>query len=346
MPSATAIRRYDIEEIGLTAGDGRRLTLLHVRGAVAPTRGPVLLVHGAGVRADIFMAPVDTTIIDALLEAGHDVWLENWRASIDLPACEWFLDDAAVHDHPVAVKAVVDHTGVDEVQAIVHCQGSTSFVMSAAAGLLPNVTTIVSNAVSLHPIIPATAEFKLRRISPLVARIVPYFNPQWGVHADTFVERAFLRLVRMTHHECDNDVCRLVSFTYGTGFPALWSHDNLSDATHEWLKGEFADVPLTFFDQMGRSVARGHLVAHGNHPEIPLSMVAQPPKTDARFVLVAGEDNRCFLPESQRRTFEYLDGLHPSTHEFHQFPKYGHLDVFMGERAAFDTFPTIVGALQ
>ena len=36
----------------------------------------------------------------------------------------------------------------------------------------------------------------------------------------------------------------MVSFTYGTGWPALWSHANLDDATHDWIRGEFAEVPL------------------------------------------------------------------------------------------------------
>ena len=44
----------------------------------------ILLVHGAGVRANIFQAPVRTTLVDLLVEHGFDVWLENWRASIDL----------------------------------------------------------------------------------------------------------------------------------------------------------------------------------------------------------------------------------------------------------------------
>jgi len=56
--------------------------------------------------------------------------------------------------------------------------------------------------------------------------------------------------VRLVHRECDNQVCKLASYTYGTGKPTLWRHENLNDETHEWLRGEFAAVPLTFFVQM------------------------------------------------------------------------------------------------
>jgi hypothetical protein len=88
--------------VPFAAGDGMALNLIHVEGSRTPTRGPVLLVHGAGVRANIFRAPSGRTLVDALLDEGYDVWLENWRASIDVPPNKWTLDQAAVHDHPFA----------------------------------------------------------------------------------------------------------------------------------------------------------------------------------------------------------------------------------------------------
>ena len=70
--------------VEFTAGDGFKCNLIHVTGERTPDKGPVVLVHGAGVRANIFRAPVRTTIVDYLIERGYDVWLENWRASIDV----------------------------------------------------------------------------------------------------------------------------------------------------------------------------------------------------------------------------------------------------------------------
>lgn len=335
-------------EHAIDAADGRRLTLLHATAedsAAPPDKGPVLLVHGAGVRAQIFLAPVRETIVDALLAAGYDVWLENWRASIDLASCEWYLDDAAVLDHPTAVREVLDRTGADTLQAIVHCQGSTSFVMAATAGLLPDVTTIVSNAVSLHPVIPRFSRFKIDYAVPLITRVSPYFNPQWGRDEPGWRAAMFRTLVRLTHHECSNDVCRMVSFTYGTGFPTLWSHDNISVDTHAWLSHEFARVPLTFFAQMGQSLRRGSLVPTGRYGELPLDLVAEAPRTDAKFALFAGADNLCFLPESQERTAEWL-GRHRSGDSLHVVPGYGHLDMFMGDGAATDVFPLMIGELE
>ncbi|MGH3129330.1 MAG: alpha/beta fold hydrolase [Gaiellaceae bacterium] len=343
---SAAEERRDERVVPFRAGDGLECNVIQVRGERPATRGPVLLVHGAGVRANLFRAPVGTTIVDALLDAGYDVWLENWRASIDLPPNEWTLDQAAVHDHPTAVRTVVNETGADEVKAIIHCQGSTSFMMSAVAGLVPEVKTIVANAVSLHTIIPPVSRFKIKRLLPLIRPLTRYLDPQWGVEAPTATAKAIALMVRLTHHECDNAVCKMASFTYGTGWPTLWRHENLNEETHEWIKGEFAHVPLTFFAQMARCVGQGHLVSVEGRPELPPDFVAQAPQTDARFVFFAGGQNRCFLPESQRRTFAFFDEQRPGYHALHELPDYAHLDVFIGKDAGRDVFPLMLRELE
>jgi hypothetical protein len=333
--------------VPFTAGDGLECNLIHVTGVQPPAKGPVLLVHGAGVRANIYRAPTRRTLVDVLVERGYDVWLENWRASIDIPKNEWTLDEAAVFDHPRAVEKVVEETGAEDVQAVIHCQGSTSFMMSAVAGLVPSVRTVVANAVTLHPVVPRFAKAKLRFALPAAARVLGYLDPQWGVKGAPGVFPKLLHAFALaTHRECDNDVCRLASFTYGVGFPTLWRHENLNAATHEWLKHEFAAVPLTFFRQILACVEAGHLVSVEGRPELPENFVADPPRTDARFSFLSGELNNCFLPESQHRTFEWFERSAPGRHTAHFFPGYGHLDVFMGQRADEDIFPVIVGELE
>jgi hypothetical protein len=334
------------EVIGFTAGDGMPLNLHHVTGPRPATRGPVLLVHGAGVRANIFRAPEARNIVDALVDDGWDVWLENWRASIDLAPNEWDLDQAAVFDHPAAVRTVLQHTDADTLRAIIHCQGSSSFAYAAVAGLLPEVQVIVSNAMSLHPIVPPFSRFKISRVAPAIAPFVPFVDPGWGNHRPSrLLPRLMLDTVYASHHECANGVCKMVSFTYGAGHPALWLHENLSHATHEWLRGEFGPVPMTFFAQMAESIRRGRIMPLGQVSGLGIDPVAGAPRTDARFVLLAGDQNRCFLPDSQRRTFEYLNGHQPGRHALHILPGYGHLDVFMGRYAARDTFPLILSEL-
>ncbi|HEV2769277.1 MAG TPA: alpha/beta fold hydrolase [Solirubrobacteraceae bacterium] len=333
--------------VPFTSADGVECNVINVRGASPPAKPPVLLVHGAGVRANIFRAPSRRTLVDALVDAGHDVWLENWRASIDIPHNRWTLDQAAVFDHPAAVRTVLDETGADELRAVIHCQGSTSFMMAAVAGALPEVKTIVSNAVSLHPVVARLSQLKLRYLIPAVSRVLGYLNPQWGLTgAPGVAPKAVAAWVKLTHRECDNDVCKLASYTYGTGKPTLWRHENLNPATHDWLKHEFADVPLTFFRQILRCVEAGRLLSVEGRPELPADFTAQPAQTDARFVFLAGERNVCFLPVSQQRTYEWFDRQAPGRHGLHILPGYGHLDVFMGADAASHVFPTIIEELE
>lgn len=346
-PTRPTTRRDHVTEVQpLTARDGRPLTVVHVQGRHPPTRGPVLVVHGAGVRAELFRPPLPYTFVDALIDDGWDVWLLNWRASIDLDPVPWTLDEAAAHDHPAAVAHVLHATGADRLKAVVHCQGSTSFMMAAVAGLLPEVDTIVSNAVSLHPVVPALSRFKIRRVAPVVARALPHISPAWGDRPDGVAARCIAGFVRATHRECRNGVCRMVSFTYGAGRPALWSHANLDEAVHDWIRGEFAEVPMTFFAQMDACVRAGRLVATGRVEGLPRSFADQAPRTDARFALLAGEDNRCFLADSQRRTHDFLQRHRPGRDSLHILPGYGHLDVFLGRRAAADTYPLILQELK
>ncbi len=328
------------------AGDGLPCNLIHVRGDTPPSKGPVLLVHGAGVRANIFRAPTKLNFVEYLARQGYDIWLENWRASIDLAPNLWTLDQAALYDHPEAVKTVVRETGCESLKAVIHCQGSTSFMMSAVAGLLPQVKTIVSNAVSLHPIVPAASIVKSKVALPLVKLLTPYLNPRWGVSAPTFAAKLISLVVRLTHHECRNEVCKQVSFTYGAGFPALWRHENLNEDTHEWLKQEFAHVPIRFFDQIMRCVRAGHLVSVEGKPGLPADFVAQKPQTDARFAFFAGQMNRCFLPESQRKTYDYFNALRTDYHSLYVLPSYGHLDVFIGKHSAEEIFPLLLAELE
>src|SRR5205085_10053747 len=57
-----ALPIFRTEVVPFTAADGMPLNLHHVTGERPASRGPVLLVHGAGVRANIFRAPERRTV--------------------------------------------------------------------------------------------------------------------------------------------------------------------------------------------------------------------------------------------------------------------------------------------
>lgn len=340
--SSSGLKEHTIE---FKARDGFDLNVIHVSGRSTPTRGPVLLIHGAGVRANIFRSP-GKNIVDALIDDGFDVWLENWRGSTDFEPNQWTLDQVAINDHPAAVETVLRETGASSLKAIIHCQGSTSFMMAAMAGLLREVSVVVSNAVSLHTVLPRLSRIKLQALVTLAASTYPYIDPRWGLEAPHWRAKLAVAWVRLTHRECDNMVCRFASFTYGIGFPTLWEHKNLSDETHEWIKSEFEEVPRSFFAQMNSSVKNGTLVPVENDSLIPMDFVEKFNPSDTRYSFIAGELNRCFLPEGQRQSFDLFDKLQPGKHSLHVLPDYAHLDIFIGKEAHRDVFPLILEELK
>lgn len=332
--------------VRFTAGDGAPLNLINI--CDRPTMGPVLLVHGSGVRANLFRPPVETSIVDALIQAGYDVWLENWRASIDFDQYQWTLDEAAVFDHPAAVRTVLEETGADSLKAIVHCQGSTSFCMSAAAGLLPEVETIVSSAVSFHPVVPRLSALKMRALYPVAASVFSSLNSDWATRPDDVPSMLYAGFANVVHRGCDVPECKLISEMYGSGSQALWRHDNLNDETHRvFIPREFGEVPMSFFKQMRASVFAGQMVSTGElDHRLPARFADQAPRTDARFVFFTGSQNRTFDAGAQLASYQWMSSVSTQRHALHLFEGYSHLDVFLGKAASQDIFPTLISELN
>jgi hypothetical protein len=218
-------------------------------------------------------------------------------------------------------------------------------MMALCAGLLPEVSSVVANAVALHPVVPHLARAKSAIATDLVGLCTDYLNPQWGLYRSGIVPTLINWWVRATHHECDNPVCKHSSFVYGTGSPTLWRHENLNERTHEWIKGEFAAVPLSFFRQMADCIAEGHLRSTGVYEQLPRNFVAQAPKTSARILFLCGERNACFVSEGMARTYDFFEQHAPGRHDFQQVAGYGHLDIFIGQNAAQEVLPLIVDEL-
>jgi hypothetical protein len=333
--------------VGLRTEDGRDLTVHHIRGDGEPTEGPVLLVHGTGVRAELFYgAPTERSVVDALVDAGFDVWVANWRGSIDLPECDYTLDEVARYDHPALIATVLRETGSETLKAIVHCQGSTSFALACAGGLVPEVTDVVSNAVSFHPEVPKLSKLKMALLLPGMQLGFPGFDPQWTLRPTALRARLVALIARAVRRECREPVCQMAQFTYGVGGNVLWDHANIDPPTHRWIAREFGWVPTSFFRQMARCTRAGHLVAVSGFDEIPDDVVASPPRNRPRWTFLAGSANRCFLPSSQERSFAWLDGIEPGRHALVEVPGYTHLDLFFGRNADRDVFGVVVDALR
>ena len=334
------------ETVPYRAGDGFQCNLVHwFDPSVKATEGPIILVQGAGVRANTFNPPNPVNLVQMLVDSGFDVWVNNWRASIDLEFNQYDLDIAAVHDHPAAVRTVLEETGHTELNAIIHCQGSTSFTISLVNGLVPQVRGVVSNAVSLHPIVPTWSRVKMGVMLPVLSRVLPCMDAQWARSASGFWPRMVNAMAQISHREKDTPVGKFTSLMFGSGFPAMWSLDNLTPETLEWIQDEFGKVPMSFFAHIRKSIRAGELVNNGTVPGLPPRHGSFTPKTDARFSFFTGRNNRTFLSASQQRSFEYFDRLRPGFHSLHVLEGYSHLDVFYGKDAHKNVFPLMIQEL-
>ncbi|MEZ3160275.1 alpha/beta fold hydrolase [Microbacterium sp. BWT-B31] len=340
------VRRHHDEPVFFRADDGVALTLVRVVADTSATKGPVLLVHGAGMRAESFRPPHVVSIVDALIDDGWDVWMLNWRGSIDLDPRPWTLDDVAGHDIPSAVRQIVESTGAAKLKIVAHCQGAVAASMAAVAGLIPEVDVIVASGASLHPILPRLSRVKLHALRPIMQGGVPYIDVAWGDGPEHGVARVTRNAVRLWHAECRNPSCNMASFALGAGHPALWRHENLNGETHEWLGREFGKIPFSFYAQLAASDRAGQIVSIHNGNGLPRRFADGAPKTAARFALFAGSESRAFLPESLKTTFDYLERHHPGHNTLHMIHGYRYTDLFIGRHAHQDVFPLILQELN
>ena len=63
--------------------DGHGLSFSRIVDSQSSRSDPVLLVHGAGVRSNIFSPPHQKSLDQVLVRAGYAVWKLDWRASIE-----------------------------------------------------------------------------------------------------------------------------------------------------------------------------------------------------------------------------------------------------------------------
>lgn len=332
------------------AGDGREINLHHIRarnnGAAKSERVPVMLVGGLAMRANSFYdSPSSPSLVDALVAGGHDVWVENWRTSIDLPAGDYTLDGAAVHDHPAAIRVIRESTDSEQVDAVAHCMGSSSLTMSVLAGLAPELRRVVSSAVSLHIALDDRSRRRLSRLVPPASRFMRGFDPQWAARAPSVAAAGLARWARFAGRDYSNPLTAATTFFYGGRPEALWRRHNLDAETLEWLTREFGYAPLSFFSQIGRSAEQGHLVPVEGLAELEVDLLSAAPPPGTRFTFLAGLDNQFFLPRGQQLTWQHFERMQPGEHRIFPLAGYSHLDAMIGRRAHRDVFPLILDAL-
>ena len=328
---------------------------------VAPTLGPVLLVPGSGVRAEMYYGqPVGPSCAEHLLRLGYDVWVESWRASIDLPPNAYTLDHAAMIDHPRAVETILDvceREGVAQaaLKAVIHCQGSISFMMAVVAGRIDSrVTHIVSSAVSLFIDVTESTWLKQRLAMPVVGAAFDGLDAQWGIRPITPAAGLFAAAAKRMERRCGNPTCQVANYMYGSGWDVLFRHVDddgvtpwIAEAVHEWAGREVGYTPLSLIRQVAESSRHGHIVPSASPPpDTPPAYLASAPQTEAQITFMAGDHNNMFRWQGQRRAHEFFqDTGREGQTDFVALPGFGHLDTFWAHRAPEVSFRVIEAGL-
>ncbi|MDX9835886.1 MAG: hypothetical protein RBT36_11850, partial [Desulfobulbus sp.] len=322
--------------------DGELLRLTRYRGG---DKGPVILSHGLGVSSRIFsIDTIETNLLEFLVAYGFDVWLLDYRASIELPAAKtrFNADDIARLDYPAAVDKVRAVTGADSVQMVVHCFGATTFFMAMLNGLA-GVRSVVCSQIATHIRAPIATRIKSGLYLPTFLDLlgIGSLNAYVDTHAD-WLDRLFdkalkLQLLPVAEH-CSSAVCHRISFIYAP----LYEHDQLNAATHDALHELFGIANIESLDHLARLVRVGHLVsAQGQEIYMPhLERLAIP------ISFIHGAQNACFDPKSTELTVQALRAKNGDLYERHLIPGYGHIDCIFGKNAARDVYPYIVAHLQ
>jgi cholesterol oxidase len=329
--------------IPVPTSDGTVIHLTRYRGG---TRGPVLLSPGFSVRASSFVADtVDENLVEHLVRAEYDVWLLDYRASSGFAAAgtDFSIDDIAVRDYPAAVQKILDESGAPNMQIVAHCVGSMALLMSLLAGnlLRAQLSSVVCSQLGLHPIAPKFAELKAAVYAASVLRrfrvksITAQYDPYSLSH------RLWNQLLTLypVRERCNNPTCRRILLLFGESF----RHSKLNTATHDAMHEWFGTTSVPALAHLALILRTGHVVDRdGVNAYMPhLKRLRLP------ISFIHGRANREFLPRATCKTYELLcEKNGEEWYSWRPIESYGHMDCFIGKRAAVDVFPIILEELE
>lgn len=324
--------------------DGKTLRLTRYH---AGDKNTVMCSHGLGVASSIFSTDlIDTNLLEYLCAHEYDVWLLDYRCSVELPdlaAEQSNGDDVARYDYPAAVAKVRELSGRESIQVVVHCYGAATWTMAMLNGL-EGVNSAVISQVSAHMKSPLMTELKtgLHTAGALdalgVDTLTAYTSSEEG-WKDKFIDQALKLYPVGSNQHCHNPVCHRITFLYGL----LYEHQELNESLHENLHELFGVGNIEQFEHLSTMVRKGHVTSFsGEDIYLP-----HPERMAIPITFISGAKNKCYLPESTELTFEYLRKANdPDLYERFVIPNYGHIDCIFGENAVKDVFPTILAGLK
>lgn len=350
----SGVPNADVSVHPFTTADGLGLSMLRFQRGEGDNT--VLIIHGLTTSSDMFIMPEHHNLVAFLLDAGFtDVWTLDFRMSNRHPynrAMHRFsMDDVALYDYPAALETLRGVVPERRLHVISHCLGAVSFTMSLFGGAVSGIDSVIANSAALTPRVPLWSRVKLTVAPDLVERVLgfAYLDPQW--HTEPRFSRGWLfsKGVSLAHPECDVPACHMLSLMWGTGWPALYSHDKLHEITHRRGGDLYGATGLHYYRHVAKMVNAGRAVKFdpddGQYDALPDDYLADAAGVTTPVLLTTGGKNRVFA-DSNEVCHERLEAVAPGRHQLAVFPGYGHQDVFMGEHASLDVFPTMVDFLK
>ena len=331
------------------AGDGVMMVLTRYRGG---KKGPVMCVHGLGVNSAIFSTDlIDRNLLEELVANKYDVWLLDYRSSINLPyaAQRYTADEIATKDFPAAVAFVRQQTGAPTIQCLVHCFGATTFFMAMLAGL-QGVRSAAVSQIATHMKVPFTTKLKaVFHAADFLDKLgVKTMTAYVDTHEQFLGRLADQALKLYPVHDGPRDispVSRRISFLYGQ----LYEINQLNEATYDNLHELFGVAGIASLEHLGLMIRKGHLVDfQGN--DVYLQEAQGMPTLRRLAIPIAiahGELNKCWEPISTEITIDLLKKANnPALYERKVIPGYGHIDCIFGKNAAHDVYPFFIQHLD
>lgn len=349
------VKDADISPHSITTADGLGLSALRFQ------RGPcddvVLVVHGLTTSSDMFIMPEHYNLVSFLLDHGlSDVWTLDFRMSnrhsYNLKRHRFTMDDIALYDFPAALDCIRQQVGDRRIHVICHCLGSVSFMMALFGRTVSGISSVISNSVALTPHVPTWSRLKIACAPFLVDYVLslPYLDPRWSEDPPWTRGRLFAAAVSLFHRECDVPACHMLSMMWGTGWPALYAHDNLAEVTHRRGGDLYGATSMHYYRHV-RTMLRADHTAVKYAPEdsryaaLPDNYFTYARDITTPVLFMTGANNHVFT-DSNIVCHQRLEQLVPGRHELVVFPGYGHQDPFMGKHNDRDIFPRLVTFLN
>jgi lysosomal acid lipase/cholesteryl ester hydrolase len=316
----------------------------------------VLIIHGLTTSTDMFIMPEHHNLVTYLLDNGFsDVWCLDYRMSnrhsYNLFKTRYNMDDIALFDYPAAIDVMRKQIGEKPIHVISHCLGAISFTMSVFGKAVTGISSVIANSAALTPRVPGWSKVKLQ-LAPFGVETVlglTYLNPQWSEDPGLSRGKLFSKIVSAFHRECDVPACHMLSLMWGTGWPALYSHDKLAEVTHRRGGDLYGATSVHYYRHVRKMVKAGRAVKmeQGNptYDRLPDDYFQHAAEIDTPFMFVTGDQNRVFT-DSNIVCHRELEKIVPGRHELQVLPGYGHQDPFMGATVAQDVFPHFLRFLE